>query len=121
MAGARGSDTTAGTAAVGDLWPCKTSLLQAKLLPALEAARLRVRPIMRLSKPSLNGTAPANRYILSCLECLNAGEPEGARKTPDQLSKLTLADYLGDPGKGELLVFDQFEEILTLDPGGAPQ
>ncbi|MGA8593688.1 MAG: NACHT and WD repeat domain-containing protein [Bryobacteraceae bacterium] len=96
----------------------KTSLLQAKLLPALEAARFRVRPIMRLSKPALDDSAPANRYVLSCLACLNGGEPEGARKTPEQLSKLTLAEYLGDPGKGDLLVFDQFEEILTLDPVG---
>ena len=34
---------------------------------------------------------------------------------------MTLLDYLGEETKGEVLIFDQFEEILTVDPLDYPE
>ncbi len=81
----------------------KTSLLQAKLLPALQSAGFAVRSI----RPGAEPSAPsANRFLRATLDSLGAGAQE-----------TSLPRYLGKPAGPELLVFDQFEEVLNIDAG----
>ncbi|GAB4194820.1 MAG: PD40 domain-containing protein [Roseiflexaceae bacterium] len=100
----------------------KTSLIQAALIPALEQRRFRVLPPLRVSNrppPGFSLPASANRYLFSLLLSLEEGRPEAERLPHDQLAALSLDDYLNrlDNAPGDLvLIFDQFEEILTVDP-----
>ena len=103
----------------------KTSLVQAALLPELQHEGFRVLPVMR---PGLLPDQPApgaNRYVLSLLLGLEAGR-EGAEQLPlAELGSLSLRAYLarawpvpdGAHWHGDVLLFDQFEEVLTVDPG----
>jgi WD40 repeat protein len=124
----------------------KTSLVQAALIPRLQEREFTVLPVMRVSldpplvsSPSSvvsgagvrdngqqttdNGQSAqhANRYILSLLLSLEEGLPLQEQTPIEQLVSLSLAEYLerrpraGDSG-GEVLIFDQFEEILTIEP-----
>jgi WD40 repeat protein len=111
----------------------KTSLLQAGLAPALEAEGFRVLPPMRVNA-ALPGRArergQANAYALSCLVSLEEALPQGAQLPLEELAGLTMDAYLarrarlreaestpdGMDWHGEVLIFDQFEEVLTLDP-----
>jgi hypothetical protein len=81
----------------------KSSLVMAGLIPDLIAEGFTVRPVIRV------GMAPedagVNRYVASALRCLD----EGSGAT-------TLAAALGAGEAAEVLIFDQFEEVLTLDP-----
>ena len=107
----------------------KTSLIQAGVIPALEAEKFRPLPIIRVNRaPSSNGGGAAtNRYVASALYSL----AEGAPNVPDlglaDLSGITMSEYLDrlDGGRESpsdatsdpvVLIFDQFEEILTADP-----
>ncbi len=110
----------------------KTSLLQAGLIPALEAEGFRVLPIMRVNASLLDDTAAqaANRYALSCLLSLEEAQPEAEQLPLEELAGLSLDAYLArraappaagaapdDAGwHGDVLIFDQFEEALTLVP-----
>ncbi len=108
----------------------KTSLVQALLLPKLDKAGFRVLPVIRVNvEPNPTATGPApNRYVASALLSLEQDLPD-AEKTPEsELAALSLAAYLDQrrerAGEGatkpEMLVFDQLEEILTLDPTDRP-
>jgi len=100
----------------------KTSLIQAALIPALEREGFRVLPSMRvgLETPSAAGTA--NRYIDSALQSLEEGLHADAPLPLTQVSDMGLADYLStravavNQEGSTVLIFDQFEEILTVDP-----
>ena len=104
----------------------KTSLIQAALIEKLEKEEgFRVLPIMRPGlEPSPEAPAEANRYLLSVLHCLEKGLPpeQKTHLVDADLARLTFAAYLERLGPGpeesgnEVLIFDQFEEILTLDP-----
>ncbi len=102
----------------------KTSLVQAALLPELQNEGFRVLPVMR---PGLlpDGPAPgANRYVLSLLLGLEAGRPETEQLPLAELGGMSLGAYLqkawpapkGSDWHGDVLIFDQFEEVLTVDP-----
>ena len=102
----------------------KTSLVQAALAPELEAEGFRVLPVMR---PGLLPDQPvpgANRYLLSLLLGLEGGRPEEEQLPLAELAGLSLSAYLetvwripADAGwHGDVLLFDQFEEVLTIDP-----
>ena len=103
----------------------KTSLIKAQggLLWELQRADFRVLPVGRVNQMPDNGqSAGANRYVLSALLSLDGELPHGQQRTPRELARLTLKEYLdscpraeGDPAS-DILVFDQFEEILTQDP-----
>lgn len=102
----------------------KSSLLNAALIPALDREGLEVLPVIRVSTPHVATMRPAprNRYLMSTLLSLESDVPEEAQVPMDRLRDLTLAQYLrqrpdrdGVPGN-EVLVFDQFEEVLSLDP-----
>lgn len=101
----------------------KTSLVQAALIPQLIEQDFSVLPPIRVSLEPLSGesaasaTAPRlNRYVYSALFSLDETLP------PEQLQTLTLAEYLeqrpraANVPESEVLIFDQFEEILTIDP-----
>lgn len=96
----------------------KTSLLQAKLLPRLGKHRFSVPPIVRVHRVSSYGAG--NRYMYSVLSSLEDGI-KGERLNEAELSSLSLEQYLerraGRFGEANrlALVFDQFEQVLSLD------
>ncbi len=102
----------------------KTSLMQAALIPELACEGFRVLPIMRPGLiPAAPGANAANRYILSLLLSLEKDVPEAQQTRLAELAGIALIDYLDrlpppeTPGwHGDILIFDQFEEILTTDP-----
>ena len=71
--------------------------------------------------------APRNRYVMSVLLSLEEGGSAREQQRPvAELATLTLREYLdahadrdGRPGN-EVLIFDQFEEVLTADPTDEP-
>ncbi|MFO0015141.1 MAG: FHA domain-containing protein [Synechococcaceae cyanobacterium] len=115
----------------------KTSLLQAAVIPQLEQNFFQVLPIIRVNT-SLPGSSSGNRYLTSAMLSLEEGVPKEARLGLDQINAMTLQEYLahykerlkvpgsetntdGEERWDEVLIFDQFEEILTLDPAGVEE
>ena len=102
----------------------KTSLVQSALIPELACEGFRVLPIMRPGLiPAAPGANAANRYILSLLLSLEKDLPEAQQTRLAELAGVTLIDYLdrhphpeAAGWHGDVLIFDQFEEILTTDP-----
>ena len=116
----------------------KTSLVQAGLIPSLAEKGFSILPVIRVNlepQPSeeisqgANTTSPPamNRYIYSALLSLEEGLLEEQQTPAKTLAGLSLEDYLAkrrgqdttietDQPRVEVLVFDQFEEILTIDP-----
>jgi hypothetical protein len=104
----------------------KTSLIHAALIPELEKEGFHVLPSMRVGQDppsSWDSSAPPcqNRYVLSLLVSLEEALPAEEQTPLDDLVCLTLGEYLDarhSPGADEsiVLIFDQFEEILTVDP-----
>lgn len=97
----------------------KTSLIEAALRPALKKEDFNVLPVIRLGRTpaGVNGTNP---YILSTLLSLEEGVPKELALPARELAGMDLDAYLKrreqrQPGRLDtVLVFDQFEEILTL-------
>lgn len=106
----------------------KTSLIQAKLVPQLQAKHFRVLGPMRVGLEQGTLADPAqsharvNQYIASALQTSEAQLPVEKQLAPADLAALDLAGYLRRrywPGKSAgtiVLIFDQFEEILTVNP-----
>lgn len=117
----------------------KSSLVQAGLIPGLLERGLFVHPTIRLSldipERVSQGGDEANRYLLSTLLSLEGALEGEKRLSLEELPGLSLDAYLqsarerrleGQPTEqtnpegqvefGEVLIFDQFEEVLTLDP-----
>ena len=104
----------------------KTSLIQARLLSLLEAEGFEVLPVVRLNHevPSslTHHEPPVNRYVLSALLSLEEGVPSHLQRPLPELARTSLAQYvaqwpdLDDRPGNEVLVFDQFEEVITTDP-----
>lgn len=108
----------------------KTSLIQAGLLPDAQK-RYTVLPIIRVNTPLDPALPPdTNRYLASTFLSLEKNQTEAAPNNMGQLARAGLAAYLAGREAGAqalaeqqgrtharwLLVFDQFEEILTLNP-----
>lgn len=125
----------------------KTSLVQAGLLPLLATRPYRVLPVIRINLLPEADVAQAvrsngkeiNRYVYSAINSLEQQMPEADRLSPVETGQLRLAEYLermetrSAPGAGpvnpalasalppaHMTIFDQFEEILTLDPVDQP-
>jgi WD40 repeat protein len=115
----------------------KSSLIQAGLLPRLVEEGFQVLPVARVNQElpaELRGKDGFNRYIYSTLTSLDEALPEEQRLPLDELAALSLPDYLErfkvqyiaavhtpedlPPMDAEVLIFDQFEEVLTIDPTG---
>ena len=107
----------------------KTSLIEAALVPALQDDGFEVLPVIRVTHPldpRPGAPMPRNRYVMSALLSLEEGLPPERQRPVAELATLTLREYLeahadrdGRPGN-EVLVFDQFEEVLTADPTDEP-
>jgi hypothetical protein len=107
----------------------KTSLIQAGLIPRLrKEADIEVLPVIRVGRiPQQSVAISANRYMLSTLFSLkyapspNQASPDANRvQTNDTaLAETDLERYLQEHSSSNvdtLLIFDQFEEVLTLNP-----
>ena len=104
----------------------KTSLIQAALIPELEQEGFRVLPPLRVSLepgPARESPLPeANRYVLSLILSLEETLPAGQQMPLEELAAFDLDAYLDHhralTGHQEntILILDQFEEILTVDP-----
>jgi WD40 repeat protein len=115
----------------------KTSLVQAGLIPRMKEKGFTLLPVIRVGKEvpaDLKDKAGLNRYILSVLQSFEEDEnllPE-KHLSAESLATIRLKDYLDqrlgfepqaqeeDDSQGashkSLLIFDQFEEILTVAP-----
>ena len=89
----------------------KTSLLQARLVPRLSQRGFNVLPLIRVNREPASGEPEPDRYVASALISLDKTVPLGDYRTfgsyLDRLLETTSAR--------QLLIFDQFEEILTAD------
>jgi hypothetical protein len=98
----------------------KTSLIQARLVPYLETEGFSALPVIEVgSHPLSKQVKPRNRYVLSALVRLESNLPAKLQMPFQDLAKLTMLDYLKErlaDSQRAVLIFDQFEEILTQDP-----
>lgn len=103
----------------------KSSLIEAGLRPKLQEEGFEVFPTLRVSFVPVTLSQhheTSNRYILSLLLSLEESLPKEDRWDIKQLSNLTVEAYLNQRWAGnrgeklKVLFFDQFEEILTLNP-----
>ena len=101
----------------------KSSLVQAGLIPRL-AQQFDVWKPVRVNLQPESDLGGVNRYVRSCNFGFEAGVPKRLQRDESYLSSLTLSDYVaGRPKrpsapKNIVLIFDQFEEVLTVDPVG---
>jgi WD40 repeat protein len=104
----------------------KSSLIAAGLVRQLEAEGFEVLPIVRLTNEPPPGSSlsgpPRNRYALSTLLSLEEALPKEHQHRTADLDAMTVTEYLANwpdldrkPGNAVLL-FDQFEEVITADP-----
>lgn len=102
----------------------KSSLVQAGLIPRLRDRYDVWRPT-RLNQElpeEVGSVSRTNRYVYSAIQGLEEGVPKELRRPTTQLAQQTLLGYLADrprqpdPPRSILLIFDQFEEILTVAP-----
>ncbi len=97
----------------------KSSLVEAGLVPRLAGA-FDVWGPTRVNQPAT--VAGSNRYVLSALLGLEEGVPGSLRRADRALAGQTLAEYAANrprrrsAPRPRLLILDQFEEILTVDP-----
>ena len=111
----------------------KTSLIQAGLIPALREEGFHDLPIIRVKQPTPSDREdatrePANRYLRGTLASLESRRPEAPDDPPVHVADLDAlgpalqrwADALRPKTDGQapklVLIFDQFEELLTTDP-----
>jgi hypothetical protein len=94
----------------------KTSLIQAGLIPLLKKRRFHPTVPARVKTPPPQGVPVHNRYVYSVALDLIDGE-----RPSRELAGLKLTDVVKelapDTGQGFLvLILDQFEEVLSIDP-----
>jgi WD40 repeat protein len=102
----------------------KTSLVQAGLLPLLQKEGFHVLPIIRVgAEPpaEIHPTDPFNRYLFNLLLALDSDLPEEQQSRRSLLARQSLQEYreahpVSDDAPSQMLIFDQFEEIITVAP-----
>ncbi len=102
----------------------KSSLVQAGLLPRLKGVYDVWGPTrVNQEPPGLPDGVPAvNRYVLSAMLGFEQEVPKRLRRPPEELVGQTLLEYFQKrprrrkAPKSIAMVFDQFEEVLTVDP-----
>lgn len=105
----------------------KTSLIRAGLLPRLLDENFHVLPVMRVNQQPANNLK-TNRYVYSAMLSLEEELGAVTNIPDDELKQISLGEYLErykqavsqgeekDSYRNVVLVFDQFEEILTINP-----
>ncbi|HYK65139.1 MAG TPA: hypothetical protein VEY94_09345, partial [Patescibacteria group bacterium] len=104
----------------------KSSLINAGVIPSMRDEHgFTVFLPMRVSRslPSDDVVPPeTNRFVVSLLLSLEESQERDRQLPLDRLMRMTFEDYLAHrmqidaPSDSVLFVFDQFEEILTIDP-----
>lgn len=110
----------------------KSSLVNAAVLPRIEKQGFQVLPTMRVNHeppPEAVHIPDFNRYVYSALLSIEEGVEESLRLPASELLFMNFSEYLRDvrtrkrgkrrqsaPPADLFLVFDQLEEVLTLDP-----
>lgn len=98
----------------------KSSLVNAGLRPELEQRGFHVLPTVRVGSTGAVEGPARNPYALSTIDSLEEGRPENQKLTADELATISLAEYFtritADGADDPCFVFDQFEELFTLDP-----
>jgi Novel STAND NTPase 1/Domain of unknown function (DUF4337) len=100
----------------------KSSLIQAGLLPRLTQLFDVWGPTRVNLQPHESDSAAVNRYTRSANLGFEARIPKERQRQPELISAMTLSEYVaGRPRRRSappniVLLFDQFEEILTVDP-----
>ena len=106
----------------------KSSLIQAGLMPNM-TERFSVFPVVRVNlepPDEVRELDGLNRYVLSTLISLDESLPRKERTPLSDLATLTLDAYLekrvppDNALENTLLIFDQFEEVLSISPTDAP-
>jgi tetratricopeptide (TPR) repeat protein len=100
----------------------KSSLLQAGLIPRL-ASRFDVWSPVRVNlQPKPDAPENTNRYVRSCILGFETAIPVELQRPEEIIASMTLSEYIkGRPrrrlaSENVVLIFDQFEEVLTVDP-----
>ena len=107
----------------------KSSLVQAGMIPRLREEGFRVLPPVRSNHEppaAFKALDHFNRYVFSVLLSLEEGLPQESRTPPESLATLSLDEYLAQLAPAEsipdladsqsiALIFDQFEEVLTVN------
>ncbi len=97
----------------------KSSMLRAGLLPRIAESFDVWGPTRVNLEPAVEGV---NRYALSVMQGFEEDVPEHLRRPPEELAGLSLAEFFDTrkrrrrAPKSAALLFDQFEEVLTVDP-----
>ncbi|MCP4664117.1 MAG: hypothetical protein GY856_52705 [bacterium] len=97
----------------------KTSLINARLIPQLEARGFEVLPVARVGGEIAAGMSPENVYVFNALSYLSGLSQEDWSDLEDKsLQAFLERDLAGEEEEipPRLLVLDQFEEILTSHP-----
>jgi len=100
----------------------KSSLIQAGLLPRLTQLFDVWGPTRVNLQPPEGDSAAVNRYVRSANLGFEARIPKVRQRQPELISAMTMSEYVaGRPRRRSappniVLLFDQFEEILTVDP-----
>lgn len=101
----------------------KSSLVQAGLIPRLKRSFDIWGPTrFHQEVPQSLAGGQVNRYVLSALQGFEEGVPERLRRSSEVLAHQTLRQYVDarprrrSAPQSMLLIFDQFEEVLTTDP-----
>lgn len=105
----------------------KSSLINAGLVELLRTTEnFRVLPTLRVNLRAVEGEENVNRYVNSVRECLLTGLEHAQREAMMENTVPSLADFIGQrprcdkdgpaDSKFEVLIFDQFEEVCSLDP-----
>ena len=101
----------------------KTSMIQAALIPQIEK-RFNVLPVVRLDAMPREGSPHCNPYVYATLQILEKRLEPAQRRPPQVLETMDLAGYfrtlptlLDARGRTRfpLVIFDQFEELFTLN------
>ncbi len=107
----------------------KTSLIQAAMIPEMITEGYQVLPIAR---PGAAGSvlrqaaAGVNSYVARTIADWEEGRPDG-ESALDAVSGITLAGYLSQRAwlqrdkRLKLVILDQFEEVLTANPGAVEE
>ncbi len=93
----------------------KSSLLNARLIPALQEKKVDVLPVARVGGEAPQGLDPRNVYVFNALSYLSQED-----KDPHRLERLQNTSFLEYFTNGEkrprVMILDQFEEIVTAHP-----